>query len=269
MKMLHQGNLNLFLNYKDKFNFPLHLHNALELSLITEGETVAAYGERTFHLRAGDLFVVFPNQIHSYKDSSHVKGYCMGIPMVPFLSAYQTILELKEPVDPVVRVDNPEGEKIVRLFQEATEVWRKLPQVLEQNMRQGYILLIVGSLLRLLQLTDAKPQNGDLMWSLLRYLNEHYHEALTRKDIAKAVGYNESYISHTFSQTLKTTLTEYLVALRLNDACLLLSDSKMPISQIALSLGFGSIRNFNRTFLRAMHMSPLAYRKTTGESRHK
>ena len=262
MKMLHQGNLNLFLDQKEGFNYPIHLHNAVELVLVKEGQTTATYGNKRIQLRAGDLFVVFPNQIHGYEDSPGVRGYCMGIPMTPHLAGYQGLLEQKEAVNPVLRLDSPEAVKLKQLIEEAAGVWRQLPQTVLSGMHQGYILLIIGKLLQLMPLTDTKPQDGDVMRALLRYLNEHYHEPLTRQDIARAVGYNESYISHTFSQTLNLTMTEYLTALRINDAQLLLSDSTQPISQIALSLGFGSIRNFNRAFFQRVRMTPSAYRDT-------
>lgn len=266
MKMFHQ-NLNLFLNVKDSFNFPAHVHDAVELVFVTEGQTVAVYGNRRITLSAGDLFVVFPNQIHGYEDVPGVKGYCMGIPMTPYLSSYQQLLEDKEPVDPVLHRVQLEPTGVEKLIVEAAVLWKQFPKNIMQSMRQGYILLIMGKLLQLMPLMDVKRHDSSVVHLLLQYINQHYHEPLTREDIAKAVGYHESYISHIFSQTLGITLSEYLTVLRINDAKLLLTESSQAISQIAMSLGFGSIRSFNRTFSDKLHMSPSAYRASVGKSR--
>ncbi|MBO5953027.1 MAG: helix-turn-helix transcriptional regulator [Oscillospiraceae bacterium] len=266
MKMLHQGNLNLFLDRKEGFNYPVHLHNAVELVLVKEGQTTATYGNKRIELRAGDIFVVFPNQIHGYEDSPGVRGYCMGIPMTPYLSGYQRLLEMKEPVDPVLHLADPEVSKLAELIVEAACVWKQLPHNIMESMHQGYILLIIGKLLQLMPLTDSRPQDGDVVRLLLQYLNEHYHEPLSRRDVAKAIGYHESYISHIFSQALNLTLSEYLTVLRINDAKRLLTESRQSISQIAMSLGFGSIRSFNRTFSSKLHMNPTAYRASGGRS---
>ena len=75
-----------------------------------------------------------------------------------------------------------------------------------------------------------------------------------------AVGYNESHISHLFADTFHMTLTEYLNSMRITDALDLLARTDQSIGHIALSLGFGSIRSFNRTFSRQVKQSPTAYR---------
>ena len=97
--------------------------------------------------------------------------------------------------------------------------------------------------------------------NILMYIDEHYTETISRKDIAKAVGYNESYISHLFKQTVKTTLSEYIYSMRVYDAAQLLMKTDLPITQIVSQLGFGSIRNFNRVFLSHTGFNPRDYRK--------
>ena len=124
---------------------------------------------------------------------------------------------------------------------------------------QGYFQVLIGKLLGQLTLQDADSVSDDALRTILLFINDHYTEPLTRKAIAKAVGYNESYISHLFSQTLKTTLPEYIHSLRLSDATRLLSQTDQSVTRIALDLGFGSLRNFNRVFLKETGMTPTQY----------
>jgi two-component system response regulator YesN len=110
---------------------------------------------------------------------------------------------------------------------------------------------------------EEKENFPSALSEILRYINEHYREPLTRRSVAQAVGYNESYLSHLFSEYLDQSFSDYLLHLRLSEAADLLRSSSENISTIALSLGFGSIRSFNRAFSKAMKVSPRTYRKNT------
>ena len=101
-----------------------------------------------------------------------------------------------------------------------------------------------------------------MLRSVLLYIHGHYREPISRKEIARSVGYHESYISHVFSQVLHMGITQYIHTLRVDDACNFLRHTKMPVTQIALELGFGSVRNFNRIFLKETGKTPKEYRNT-------
>ena len=114
--------------------------------------------------------------------------------------------------------------------------------------------------LDLLNLRSGAGGSGEALRSVVDYIGDHYREPLTRSQIARAVGYNESYISHLFSGMLHTTLPEYIHTLRLYDATEMLVQTELPITRIASELGFGSIRNFNRVFQQELGKSPRSYR---------
>lgn len=259
MKLLHQRNHQVQFFKSASFDYPIHLHNALEMVVVTGGSSCVLYNGSRIRLAAGDIFVCFPNRIHGYENSADVQGYVLIIPVNPYLNAFSGILEQKCPADPLLRRGQWEHTSLLELLNMA---YREKDQASKAVM-QGYFLVIVGKLLPLLTLVDTPAGNADVLQSVLRFLNDHYTQPVTRKSIARAVGCNESYISHVFADTFRTTLTDYITALRIGDALELLTNTTQPVSQIALSLGFGSIRSFNRAFLRQMHMSPTAYRNAT------
>ena len=256
MKLLHQGNHELRLSHRNNLDFPLHLQNAIEIVVMTSGCSTAICGSRRYVLSQGDLFVAFPNQVHGFENSGSATGYVLIIPVSPNLSAFHALLEQKTPTEPVIRKEALKESNLFDLLEIACREWRGA----SANLRQGYILVLMDKLLSLLTLTDAQPVSADALQAVLQYLNNHYTEPLSRSRIARAVGYNESYLSHMFSQVLDTTLTEYITSLRLSEALNLLTGTDLPISRIALQLGYGSIRSFNRAFLQRMGMSPTAYR---------
>lgn len=257
MKLLHQGNHQLRLFQSRLLDYPLHLHNAMEIVYLTAGSAVVQYDKNRSSLQPGDWFVCFPNQVHGYKASTDVRSYVIIIPVNPCLTPFYNTLERTIPEDPFLHKGSWEHtalDTLIKLcFREPTDATN--PVVL------GYLHVIVGKLLSLLKLRSVPSGSPDALRTLLLYLNHNYTQPLKRSQIAKAVGYNESHISHLFTDVFHMTLTEYLTSMRINDATELLSRTDQSISQIALSLGFGSIRSFNRAFREETGLSPSAYRQ--------
>lgn len=259
MKLLHQGNYQFRFFQPKTLDYPLHLHNAVEIIFLTCGSADVLFGSSRARLMPGDVFICFPNQVHGYENSSAVQGYVMIVPMNPYLSSFHSTLDQKLPADPILTKGTWEHTAVPQLLELAHQ---DMDSASKQIM-QGYLLLIVGKLLPLLPLKDIPSGSADVLQSVLLYLNDHYTQSISRRDIAKAVGCNESYISHLFSDTFQTTLTDYITSLRMGDALAALSNTTTPVSQIALSLGFGSLRSFNRSFRQYTGMTPTAYRKQT------
>lgn len=257
MPILRQQNPNIQLQERYTLNFPLHLHNVLEMVFIRQGTATAVCGGSRYALKPGDVFIAFPNQPHGYEDSVSILSDVLIVPLQPFLSPWRSILTQKLPVFPVLSREQWESTSIPTLL----ELLRPDRKTLSQPVLQGYAMVIAGTLLPLLSLIEQPAEGRDMLRSLLLYISEHYREPITRKDIAEGVGYNESYISHAFSENFSTTLMDYVNSLRLNDAKSLLKDTDLPVSSICMQLGFGSLRSFNRLFAQQEGCSPTAYRK--------
>ena len=58
---------------------------------------------------------------------------------------------------------------------------------------------------------------------------------------------------------------DYINSLRVSKACLLLADNDKSITTISDSVGFSTIRTFNRAFLRQTGRSPSEYRRTIAQ----
>ena len=257
MKLLHQENPNIRLHCRDTLDFPPHLHDVLEVVFVRRGTATALCNGRRYSLKPGDLFLSFPNQAHGYEDSQNIRCDVLILPANPFLAPWRQLLTQNIPAEPVLPPEVWQNTHIPALLDMLRPVRRKL----EDAVLQGYGMVIAGLLLPLVPLQSRAAAGNDTMQQLIRYVGEHYREPLTRREVARAVGYNESYISHLFSEQMGTGLTEYITSLRLKDAKELLTDTELTVSQISLILGFGSIRSFNRVFAKAFGMTPSAWRK--------
>ena len=225
----------------------------MEVYYFLEGSSLVQCGNEKFALGAGDLFIAFPNQVHGYENSKDVRGYIMILQISTWLKPYYKLLTEKLPAVPYLKKGTFEHTGIPELLEMA---WKDQNSV-SREILQGYFSVIFGKILSLLTLQEA---SNDTIRDILLFIHGHYKEPIGRKEIAYAAGYTESYVSHLFSATMRTALPDYINALRIEDAKDLLSGTDMTVSQITDSLGFGSIRNFNRSFLKFAGMSPRQYR---------
>ena len=241
-------------------DYHLHAQGEVELVVMLQGSCRVTCGSRADVIRAGDIFCVFPNQPHKYEASTDVQAYLLIVPVKRYLSAYGNLLQKQLPTDPICRREHLDPALLALL--ESAYLDKRYAS---EPMMQGYMMVIFGKILEYFELTEQKTGSEESLRRVLKYINEHYREAVSRKQIAKAVGYNESYISHLFSETMQTTLTDYVHSLRVEDACRLLTETDVSVIQIGFDLGFASVRNFNRVFLKRTGMTPKQYQETKKE----
>jgi signal transduction histidine kinase/DNA-binding LacI/PurR family transcriptional regulator/AraC-like DNA-binding protein len=92
-------------------------------------------------------------------------------------------------------------------------------------------------------------------------IHTYYAESLTREDIANHVGLSPDYLTDCFRQELGVTPITYLRRYRIHQACELLKNTHLTITQVAASVGFSESAHFSRTFQREVGMTPRAYRR--------
>lgn len=91
------------------------------------------------------------------------------------------------------------------------------------------------------------------------YIEEHIREPISLKQLAEAAGYSPWHTVRIFKDLLGKTPFEYLRALRLSKAAMLLRDEQPRIIDVALDFVFGSQEGFTRAFSRQFGISPKQY----------
>ena len=71
---------------------------------------------------------------------------------------------------------------------------------------------------------------------------------------------NANYLSENFKQVTGINFVEYVARTRFATACDLLRNGDLRISEIAFTVGFQSLSQFNRVFKKFSGKSPTQYR---------
>ena len=98
------------------------------------------------------------------------------------------------------------------------------------------------------------------IWKARKFIEEHSGEELSLRRVAKAVNISPNHLSEKFKQVTGINFVEYVARTRFENACDLLRNPNLRISEIAFATGFQSLSQFNRVFKRISRKSPSQYR---------
>lgn len=238
-----------------------HIHAHLELIYLTEGQTVATIDGKDYRLNQGELLLVFPNQIHFYRDQCPVNGKLITF-SPELLPDIQKLLNTKLPYYPIIKEALPRLS-IASRIERILAAYRS-DLAFDRIAAKGELLLLMVHLLQQVQLQDL-PINPDSTKNVLLYCAEHYKEPITLNRMAKELHLNRCYLSHIFSDRIKISFSTLINSLRTEQACKLLCKER-SITDVAYDSGFASIRTFNRVFIQNTGMTPTEYiySKATG-----
>ncbi len=95
----------------------------------------------------------------------------------------------------------------------------------------------------------------------ITYIEDHLHEKISVKQLAKLVGMNPNYLSGLFKQEIGQTISDYIMACRMEAARDMLLYSEHNYAEIASFLAFNSQSYFIKVFHETYGMTPKEYRE--------
>ncbi|WP_250490932.1 AraC family transcriptional regulator [Caballeronia sp. INML2] len=110
---------------------------------------------------------------------------------------------------------------------------------------------------------DDKPRQALPPWWLERtiaYMESRLGERVTLSDIADLAGLSRMHFASQFKRLTGLSPHTYLTVMRLETAKGLLAENRMPIAQIAISVGFNSQAHFTTVFRKVTGMTPQRWR---------
>lgn len=95
------------------------------------------------------------------------------------------------------------------------------------------------------------------------YIKEHLLEPITLRQLAAVAGYSPWHCERIFRDLLGRSPFDYIRALRLSEAALVLRDKKTRVIDVALDYVFDSHEGFTKAFSRQFGMNPGRYSRET------
>lgn len=110
----------------------------------------------------------------------------------------------------------------------------------------------------------AQAQGSGRMGALVEWLLAHLADDITIERMAEQVSMSPRHFRRMFAEAFDTTPARFLERLRLEQACLRLTQGRGSIERIARSVGFNSADAFRRAFRSRYGVAPGEYRERFG-----
>lgn len=90
--------------WKKPVHLPPHLHEAIEVVYVTDGDIELGVGQELYHMDEGEFAIVFPNVIHHYQVFGEKESKVIYLYLDPTLfSSYYKELQIYSQKNPVVK----------------------------------------------------------------------------------------------------------------------------------------------------------------------
>ncbi|NLK47115.1 MAG: helix-turn-helix domain-containing protein [Treponema sp.] len=100
----------------------------------------------------------------------------------------------------------------------------------------------------------------------LEYIDNHFSEPLSLKDVSSICGVSETHLSHLFSEHLRTGFSSYISEKRIAKAKELLL-TQMSIKEISAETGFQDQNYFTRIFKKNIGLTPSEFRANSNTAK--
>lgn len=238
--------------HEEKYNFHMHIHQFVELTLVLDGELSVTVGGTQEIARAGDFILIFPFQMHQYS-STRVNKFVIYTFSPSLISDYLTLTRGKVGNRSVFKADKSTFSLFKSRF--VTNNDYSLYSI------RSCLYAMLSDFSKEVELCDAKIDNGPLE-KMVAYMNENYTLPISLEDVAKEIGYSANYLSHCIKKRFSFGYPTLLSCIRIERAKTLLTETKKTSLEIAFECGFGSERNFNRQFKNITGLTANKYKKS-------
>lgn len=274
-KMLEHGKMISIRPHTRFVHFPKHKHNYIEVIYMCKGETVHYIDGEKVVLKTGEL--LFLNQ-HATQEILPAGEKDIGINFIILPEFFDTAFEMMGEEENLLRdflvgclCNDPRYASYLH-FQVAdvlpvqnlveNMVWTLLS---DQRGKRSINQITMGLLfLQLLHYTDKISHTLEsfeqkLIFQVLTYIDENYKDGeLT--ELSALLNYNIYWLSRAIKRLTGRTYKELLQVKRLNQASVLLLNTRFSVTDISIAVGYDNTSYFHRIFRNYYGMSPKEYR---------
>lgn len=244
---------------------PSHPQSCCELSYIIQGEGWFEHDGKRIKVKQGDLIFSPDQGHHSIQADNHQElhyayvGFHLACNDDPALTEHLAFFSKKNPVF------TKGSNQLYKVFRHCIdEFYREQPT--DFLMAEACLTRLILCCHRVFTNDSAAPDytagiqnSGQLLYRIMKYIDDHASEPITVGAVATEVGYSPCYLSHLFKTKTGITLQEHISHRRIERAKELMELRRFTVTEVAEQLGYLNLQTFSRTFKKQTGKTPTQY----------
>jgi AraC-like DNA-binding protein len=260
-----------------------HSHDFVELVYLADGQAEHCFEGQSYPIRAGDVFIINPGEVHSYRTMPGQRIELINCLFMPELINEALLRELgvsrsmdyfyvypfldaRERFHHKLNLSGPKAGEVSALLKAMIVEW-------EQH-RPGYPTVIRLQLLQLLIILsrfyaegcsqEHKPLEKErtvLIRRINGFLERHFDQKLAVPDLCDFFNISNRQLNRIFKQETGLTVTERIHQIRIERAKQYLLDGHEKVIEIAHKVGYEDPSFFTQLFRRKVGCPPGQYRE--------
>ncbi|MZQ83030.1 AraC family transcriptional regulator [Paenibacillus sp. 5J-6] len=253
-----------------------HYHKGIEVLFVHQGKGTLTLNRKIYKLEAGCVVILQPFQLHRIQFDANLQH--------PYV---RTVLTF----EPSIVAPHLKNFSILSRFFE--QVWKEhmSNQVFREERDSTYMIGVLERFNDLVMGWNEKDEDHEtasmLILNILDYLmslhtgefggvsrpdshaekimnwvEEHFTEPFDLIELAKELHLSKNHVSRLFRTETGGSITEYVIARRIRQACWLLKTESKSIEQIGSLVGIPNFPYFCRIFKKITGFTPIQYRKS-------
>lgn len=230
----------------------MHYHDCFEFGVCLEGNGVFFIDNENYIFRPGSISVISPKCPHIAQSPDERPSKWL------FISADLEALELKSSLKSYLTYDEDICNILKILYKEIS--------LKNDNYQDSSLLLLKYLLIR----ADKQSKSTDSLMSdysnlimpAINYIQINYMNDININQLADMCHISAGYFRKIFKLSTNQTPYEFITAIRLQMAKIMITSGCKSITEIASEIGYNSISSFNRQFRNKYGLQPTKCRNT-------
>lgn len=239
---------------ESSYGFGPSIRNHFFLHYIYHGQGIFQAEGKTYPLHAGQLFLIYPDQITYYEADQKDPWLYRWIEFHGSISDTLASSAGFSKASPVLSDTEgfPIGQALKRIVEQGEIDFAK-----HMSNFWYFISTLISRNLQIRQLSQQELY----IFKAEKFIKTNLHRTIKISDLSDTLGIDRSYLSRLFKRYKGVSTQQFILSAKLDAAAQFLKNENFSIREVAQSVGYDDSLQFSKAFKAKFNLSPSLWRK--------
>ena len=259
-----------------------HIHNEFEIFIVLKGSGIAKIKNKSYSLKAGDIFLINSGEVHSYMRDPLYTLDVEDTDDVPLFLFVQISNHCLREYFPQIRttifnscnlrdyLSDEEANSMINLLVQSAKLYFMEDPLYQLNVLSNIAKVLVScykevphEIISEAQKTNLKQKNLRVE-RIISYIDANFETQIRLQDLAEQENLSPTHFSHLFTSLFGVTFQNYVNIKRMEQCIRLMPNKEKTLLEISYESGFSDPKYMNRMFIKHFGYTPKEYRRRMG-----